>query len=88
MLYKLLFYNLDDADLNHLEERLVAAEKEIKAANLDQRIRALTEAKNLQTQWVKNYEDEVSRLRIEVDNIDDIRKALPIDCFQRVRLEP
>lgn len=74
--------------MNHLEERLVAAETEIKAANLDQRIRALTEAKNLQTQWVKNYEDEVNRLRIEVENIDDIRKALPNNCYQRFRLEP
>lgn len=79
---------LDDTHLNHLEERLTAAEKEIKAANLDQRIKALTDAKNMQTQWVKNYEDEVNRLRIEVENIDDIRKALPADCFKRVRLEP
>lgn len=66
----------------------MTAEKEIKAANLDQRIRALTDAKNLQTQWVKNFESEVNRLRIEVENIDDIRKVLPIDCYQRVRLEP
>ncbi|CAL7935288.1 unnamed protein product [Xylocopa violacea] len=79
---------IDDADLNRLEERLVAAEKEIAAANLDQRIRALTDAKNLQTQWVKNYEDEVSRLRMEVENIDDIRKVLPARCHNRVRLEP
>lgn len=71
-----------------MEERLAAAEKEIKAANLDQRIRALTDAKNLQTQWVKNFESEVNRLRIEVENIDDIRKVLPVDCYQRVRLEP
>lgn len=74
--------------MNRLEERLVAAEKEIAAANLDQRIRALTDAKNLQTQWVKNYEDEVSRLRMEVENIGDIRKVLPVDCHKRVRLEP
>ncbi|KAH0945533.1 hypothetical protein HN011_010340 [Eciton burchellii] len=79
---------IDDADLDRLEERLIAAEKEIEDANLDQRIRALTEAKNIQTQWIKNYEDEVSRLRLEVENIDDIRKALPTDCYQRVRLEP
>ncbi|XP_014601707.1 PREDICTED: laminin subunit gamma-1 isoform X1 [Polistes canadensis] len=79
---------IDDNSLNNLEERLAAAEKEIKAANLDQRIRLLTDAKNTQTQWVKNYEDEVSRLRIEVENIDDIRKALPTNCYKRVRLEP
>ncbi|KAK0177645.1 hypothetical protein PV328_001679 [Microctonus aethiopoides] len=79
---------IDDADLDRLEERLIAAEKEIKATNLDRRIHALNDAKNLQTQWVKNYEDEVNRLRIEVENIDEIRKALPIDCKKRVRLEP
>ncbi|XP_033323034.2 laminin subunit gamma-1 isoform X1 [Megalopta genalis] len=79
---------IDDADLNRLEERLIAAEKEIAAANLDQRIRALTDAKNVQTQWVQNYEDEVSRLRMEVENISDIRKLLPTNCKKRLRLEP
>ena len=78
----------DDADLDRLEERLIAAEKEIQAANLDQRIRELTDAKNSQTQWVKNYEDEVARLRLEVENIDDIRKALPTECYKHLRLEP
>lgn len=81
-------FNSDDADLNRLEERLVAVEKEIKAADLDQRIRTLTDAKNQQTQWIKNFENEINRLRIEVENIDDIRKVLPVDCYQRVRLEP
>lgn len=79
---------IDDTDLNRLEERLTAAENEITAANLDQRIRALTDAKNLQTQWVNNYKDEVSRLKMEVENIDDIRRVLPVDCHNRVRLEP
>ncbi|XP_024947566.1 laminin subunit gamma-1 isoform X2 [Cephus cinctus] len=79
---------IDGKQLDSLEQRLEAAEKEIEAANLDQRIRALTDAKNLQTQWVKNYEDEVNRLRIEVENIEDIKKALPTDCYKRVRLEP
>jgi laminin gamma 1 len=79
---------LDNADLDRLEDRLSKAEAEIRAADLDQRIRALTEAKNLQTQWVKNYEDEVSRLRGEVDNINDMRKVLPSQCYKNVRLEP
>lgn len=71
-----------------MEKRLIAAQDEIEAANLDKRIRTLTDAKNLQTQWVKNYEDEVNRLKLEVENIDDIKKALPTDCYKRVRLEP
>ncbi|XP_014218984.1 laminin subunit gamma-1 isoform X2 [Copidosoma floridanum] len=80
--------DIDNADLDRLEDRLRKAEAEIRAADLDQRIRALTEAKNLQTQWVKNYEDEVSRLRNEVENISDMRKVLPVTCYKRVRLEP
>ena len=74
--------------MNRLEKRLNAAQNEIEVANLDNRIRALTDAKNLQTQWVKNYEDEVNRLRLEVENIDEIKKALPTECYKRVRLEP
>lgn len=79
---------INEGDLGRLEERLIAAEKEIEAANLDQRIRALTEAKNLQIQWVKNYDDEVARLRMEVENIETIKLALPDDCYKRLRLEP
>ncbi|XP_051161958.1 laminin subunit gamma-1 [Leptopilina boulardi] len=79
---------INNEDLNLLEKRLIAAQDEIEAANLDKRIRTLTDAKNLQTQWVKNYEDEVNRLKLEVENIDDIKKALPTDCYKRVRLEP
>ena len=74
--------------MNRLEKRLNAAQNEIEVANLDHRIRALTDAKNLQTQWVKNYDDEVNRLKLEVENIDDIKKALPTECYKRVRLEP
>lgn len=78
---------IKDNDLDKLEERLISAENEINKTNLDQRIRVLTEAKNLQTQWVKNYEDEVARLRLEVENIEDIRNALPTECFKRTVLE-
>ncbi|XP_012268511.2 laminin subunit gamma-1 [Athalia rosae] len=79
---------INEADLDRLEERLRQAEEEIKAANLDQRIRSLTEAKNHQIQWVKNYDEEVQRLRGEVENIEAIKLALPEDCYKRVRLEP
>ncbi|XP_033223143.1 laminin subunit gamma-1 isoform X2 [Belonocnema kinseyi] len=79
---------INDGDLNLLEERLHAAQAEIEAANLESRIRALTDAKNHQTQLVKYYEEEVNRLKSEVENIDEIKKALPTECFKRVHLEP
>lgn len=42
----------------------------------------------LQTQWMKSYQEEVDRLAAEVDNIQDIRDALPNDCFKQLALEP
>lgn len=83
-----LLPEIDDKDLDKLEERLKSAEYEIKQTNLDQRIHLLTEAKNLQTQWIKNYEDEVARLKIEVQNIEEIKNSLPDVCFKRLQLEP
>lgn len=88
MAFKYLLFFSGNADLDRLEDRLRKAEDDIRAADLDQRIRALTDSKNLQTQWVKNYEDEVSRLRIEVENINDMKKVLPAHCYNNPRLEP
>lgn len=85
--YFLKFFK-DNADLDRLEERLRIAELDINRAELDTRLRGLTLAKNLQTQWVKNYEDEVSRLRLEVENINEIKNALPRECFKKIVLEP
>ncbi|XP_014222768.1 laminin subunit gamma-1 isoform X2 [Trichogramma pretiosum] len=79
---------ISNEDLDRLEGSLRKAESEIHAADLDQRIRSLTEAKNLQTQWVKNYEEEVRKLGNEVANIVEMRKVLPSECFKNVNLEP
>ncbi|KAJ8665186.1 hypothetical protein QAD02_006848 [Eretmocerus hayati] len=80
--------DLDSGDLDRLERRLGDAEADIVAANLDARIRSLTDARVHQTTWVKNYEDEVNRLRKEVMNIEEISKVLPNHCFKNPRLEP
>jgi hypothetical protein len=37
---------------------------------------------------MRDYGDEVARLRIEVQNIEDIRASLPDGCWKRVKLEP
>ncbi|XP_059472124.1 laminin subunit gamma-1 isoform X2 [Neocloeon triangulifer] len=80
--------DIDEDQLNILEKKLAAAEKEFQDANLDQRMEELKMLKNQQTQWIKDYSEEVARLRIEVDNIDEIRKSLPDGCWKRVKLEP
>lgn len=37
---------------------------------------------------MKQYEDEHSHLRLEVDNIKEILNQLPDGCFKRIVLEP
>ena len=41
-----------------------------------------------QNQWVRDYEEELARLRLEVDNIEAIKNALPDGCWKRLKLEP
>nr|CAD7262431.1 unnamed protein product [Timema shepardi] len=81
--------NTDNEEaLNQLERRLNAAEDELRQANLDQRLQSLREARNLQTQSMKNYDEELKYLRHEVENIEDINESLPEGCWKRMVLEP
>lgn len=41
-----------------------------------------------QNQWVRDYEEELARLRLEVDNVEAIKEALPDGCWKRLKLEP
>ncbi|XP_075991196.1 laminin subunit gamma-1 [Anticarsia gemmatalis] len=79
---------LDAQALDRLEESLDKAEKDLKAVDLDGKIKSLTEAKNNHQRWMKQYEDEHDHLRLEVDNIKDILNQLPDGCFKRIVLEP
>ncbi|XP_034232146.1 laminin subunit gamma-1 isoform X2 [Thrips palmi] len=81
--------NYDDTqDLNNLEARLNAAKEEFRRAELDKQIEDLTSAKQTQMQWMKSYQDDLDRLTAEVNNIEDIRDALPAGCFRQLALEP
>lgn len=70
------------------ETRLAAAEEEVRRANLSERLNSLRELKNLQLQWIKNYQVQIAELESEVANIKLIREALPAGCFRNQRLEP
>ncbi|KAH9630190.1 hypothetical protein HF086_000750 [Spodoptera exigua] len=79
---------LDDQALDRLQESLDKAESDLIAVDLDGKIKSLTEAKNNHQRWMKQYEDEHSHLRLEVDNIKEILDQLPEGCFKRIVLEP
>ncbi|ODN05380.1 Laminin subunit gamma-1 [Orchesella cincta] len=81
---------INDEGLETLSRKINDVERELEDADLDSKIDALRNARNRQTLWLKNYEDELDALRKEVDNVQDIRNALPPDtrCWKRTRLEP
>lgn len=82
---------LDDIDANLLEElerRLARAEQELKDADLENRMNTLKNIREEQNQWMRNYDDEIEKLKRDVANIADIRASLPDGCFRRLKLEP
>lgn len=74
--------------LQFTEKRLSDAEDEVRRADLTSRVSNLVRVKNIQNQWIKNYENEIGQLEDEVDNIKTIAATLPEGCFKRSRLEP
>lgn len=85
------FYGITDEDgLDSLKRKISEIENEMNNADIDNKIEKLREARNRQIIWVKNYEDELSALRLEVENVQEIRNSLPDDskCWKRIRLEP
>lgn len=82
---------MDDIDANLLEElerRLARAEQELKDADLENRMNTLKNIREEQNQWMRNYDDEIEKLKRDVANIADIRASLPDGCFRRLKLEP
>jgi len=73
-----------------LNAKIAEVERELEVADLDSKIETLRTARNKQALWIKNYEDELEILRREVENVEEIRGALPPDtkCWKRIRLEP
>ncbi|PSN35327.1 Laminin subunit gamma-1, partial [Blattella germanica] len=80
--------HMDPTLLDELELRLQQAEDDFRSANLDGRIQELIDARIVQQQWVKSYQDEIDRLQADVQNMEDISEALPEGCWKRVQLEP
>ncbi|GFY79495.1 laminin subunit gamma-1 [Trichonephila inaurata madagascariensis] len=80
--------DIDESLLDQLEQRLEAAEKEQKEADFDSRMGELRQARDIQNQWMKDYTEEVEKLKKDVANIAEIRNALPDKCYRRVVLEP
>lgn len=80
--------DIDDAELDRLEEALFKAEQKIKEAKLDAQIEQLQKERSEQNALIKNYNEEIERLKAEVENVASIANALPEGCFRKMHLEP
>lgn len=80
--------NIDGAELDKLEAELKKAEQRVAEAKLDERLRELQTQQKNQNDLIGFYKNEISRLQKEVENVEQIAKALPDGCFKQVELEP
>lgn len=80
--------DVDEALLDRLEGDLRIAEQKVAEANLDKILEDLQKKQREQNALIDNYNDEIMRLRKEVENVENIAKALPDGCFKKVTLEP
>lgn len=80
--------DVDEALLDRLEGDLRIAEQKVAEANLDKILEDLQKKQREQNALIDNYNDEIKRLKKEVENIENIANALPDGCFKKVQLEP
>ncbi|KAF6200714.1 hypothetical protein GE061_005158 [Apolygus lucorum] len=79
--------DIDEDRLNALETRLLEVERQYENSNFDDQMTMLNNARILQDQQIKSYEEEVEKLKKEVNKVEAIRNALPDGCFNRPNLE-
>lgn len=82
---------LDMVDINQLDQLemdLADIERTLVEENLDQQYKDLQQSHDQVKKWVIDYTDNISQLRRDVDNIEEIKNSLPDGCFKNVELEP
>lgn len=74
--------------LDDLERRLDAAEKQYEEAGIEARIAELHLEKTKQMNSLLEYRSEIEQMKAEFSSIEQIRKSLPDQCWNKIRLEP
>ncbi|BET00227.1 Laminin B (Domain IV) [Nesidiocoris tenuis] len=79
--------DIDEDRLNLLEKRLQEIQRTFEDANFEEQVNILNNARILQDQQIKSYEEEMEKLKKEVDKVKAIHDALPDGCYNRPNLE-
>ena len=84
--------NLDEFDVGKFREmdiKLKVAEEDIVRADIDTRISNIKLSREDQKGWLIKYDKEILRLNKDVENIRQIRDAIPTTCYRNpTLLEP
>ncbi|KAJ8928497.1 hypothetical protein NQ314_018944, partial [Rhamnusium bicolor] len=80
--------NIDDNDLIRLEAEIQVTEDRLKEAKLEEKLADLQKEHILQNNLIDQYKLDITKLQKDVENIEQIVRALPDGCFKRVELEP
>ena len=91
--FLLLYFkeNLDEFDIEKFKEmdfKLKVAEEEIVKADIDSRISNIKLSREDQKSWLIKYDKEIFRLNKDVENIRQIKEAIPKPCYRDTILEP
>lgn len=78
----------DEDTLEQLERELSIAEEKVRQAGLNEILQKLQEERKQQNALVEAYNEELVRLRKEVENIGQIASSLPDGCYKSITLEP
>uniref|UniRef100_A0A0K2SX80 Laminin subunit gamma-1 n=1 Tax=Lepeophtheirus salmonis TaxID=72036 RepID=A0A0K2SX80_LEPSM len=74
--------------IERLEVRVQMAEEKYKAADLELRLKELEEAKQRQAERIHYFMSSLNVIKMKLGSIEEIRRALPNTCWNKIRLEP
>ncbi|XP_030761697.1 laminin subunit gamma-1-like isoform X2 [Sitophilus oryzae] len=80
--------HVNDTELDQMEEEIEVIERKIADTGLENKLVKLKDEHKAQEILIEDYNERIKGLRRDVENIEQIVKALPDDCFRRVVLEP
>ena len=81
------FEMVDMNRLDDLERMMTEAEELVISSNLEKRYDEIIDTRDRQKSSLTSYSTNLNELRLDVENIQDIREKLPVGCFKQLDLE-
>lgn len=82
--------NIDKVDLSKLEQidgSLKQAKEKMNSSELDKKLKELDDVAKTQEEMINDYDRQISEIRADIKNLDDIKRTLPDGCFNTPALE-